>query len=103
MIEIGLQEYLLLAGLVFLIGMFGILLNRNNTILILVSIELMLLAVNINFVAFSSYIGDLKGQIFSLFILTIAAAEIAIGLAIVVVHFRNRKTIFVEDINELKG
>lgn len=101
--EITLAHYLSLAGLLFTIGVFGIFLNRKNLIVILMSIELMLLAVNINFVAFSSYMGDLTGQIFSMFILTIAAAEAAIGLAILVVLFRNRGNIAVEDLSQLKG
>ena len=103
MIDIGLHSYLILSAIVFAIGAAGIFLNRNNIIVILMSIELMLLAVNINFVAFSSYLNDLTGQVFSLFVLTIAAAEAAIGLAILVAHFRNRNSILVNDINELKG
>lgn len=103
MLEIGLAHYLTLAGLLFTIGVFGIFLNRKNMIVILMSIELMLLAVNINFVAFSSYWGDLTGQVFTMFILTVAAAEAAIGLAILVVFFRNKGTIAVEDIAGLKG
>ena len=86
-----------------MLGIFGIFLNRKNIIVILMSIELILLAVNINFVAFSYYLGDLTGQIFSIFILTVAAGEAAIGLAIVVVYFRNRGSIAVEDINVMKG
>ena len=101
--EIGLQHYLILAGLIFTIGVFGIFLNRKNVIVILMSVELMLLAVNINFVAFSSFLHDLAGQVFTMFILTVAAAEAAIGLAILVVFFRNRGTIAVEDISTLKG
>lgn len=101
--EITLAHYLALAGLLFTIGVFGIFLNRKNLIIILMSIELMLLAVNINFVAFSSHIGDLTGQVFSMFILTVAAAEAAIGLAILVVFFRNRGSIAVEDLSQLKG
>ena len=101
--EIGLYHYLVLAALLFTIGVFGIFLNRKNVIVILMSIELMLLAVNINFVAFSSYMGDLAGQVFALFVLTVAAAESAIGLAILVVFFRNRGSIAVEDISSLKG
>ena len=100
---IGLQHYLVVAAALFVIGIFGIFLNRKNVIVILMSIELMLLAVNINFVAFSSASGDLVGQVFSLLILTVAAAEAAIGLAILVVFFRNRGTIEVEDINMMKG
>lgn len=101
--DITLAHYLALAGLLFTIGVFGIFLNRKNLIIILMSIELMLLAVNINFVAFSSHIGDLTGQVFSMFILTVAAAEAAIGLAILVVFFRNRGSIAVEDLSQLKG
>jgi NADH-quinone oxidoreductase subunit K len=100
---IGLAHYLILASLLFTIGVFGIFLNRKNVIIILMSIELMLLSVNINFVAFSSYLHDLAGQVFAMFILTVAAAEAAIGLAILVVFFRNRGTIAVEDISEMKG
>lgn len=101
--DIGLTHYLVLAGLLFTIGVFGMFLNRKNVIIILMSIELMLLAVNINFVAFSSFLNDLAGQVFTMFILTVAAAEAAIGLAILVVFFRNKGTIAVEDIAELKG
>ena len=100
---IGLSHYLILAAIVFTIGIVGIFLNRKNVIIILMSIELMLLAVNINFVAFSVFRGDLIGQIFSIFVLTVAAAEAAIGLAILVTYFRNRSTIAVEDISTLKG
>ncbi|MGA7674364.1 MAG: NADH-quinone oxidoreductase subunit NuoK [Rhizomicrobium sp.] len=100
---IGLGHYLAVAAALFTIGVFGIFLNRKNIIVILMSIELILLAVNINFIAFSSYLGDLVGQIFALFVLTVAAAEAAIGLAILVVFFRNRRTIAVEDVNLLKG
>ena len=100
---IGLGNYLAVAAALFTIGVFGIFLNRKNIIVILMSIELILLAVNINFIAFSSYLGDLVGQIFALFVLTVAAAETAIGLAILVVFFRNRRTIAVEDVNLLKG
>lgn len=103
MLDIGLAHYLILAGLLFTLGVFGIFLNRKNVIVILMSVELMLLAVNINFVAFSSFLGDLAGQIFAMFVLTVAAAEAAIGLAILVVFFRNRGTIAVEEISELKG
>lgn len=101
--EIGLQHYLTLGAIVFTLGVFGIFLNRKNVIVILMAIELMLLSVNINLVAFSSFLGDLTGQIFALFVLTVAAAEAAIGLAIVVVYFRNRGSIAVEDINLMKG
>jgi len=100
---IGLEHYLVVAAALFVIGIFGIFLNRKNVIVILMSIELMLLAVNLNFVAFSSKSGDLVGQVFSLLILTVAAAEAAIGLAILVVFFRNRGTIDVEDANVMKG
>ena len=103
MLEIGLFHYLVLAGVLFTVGVFGLFLNRKNMIVILMSVELMLLAVNINFVAFSSYLGDLTGQVFTMFILTVAAAEAAIGLAILVVFFRNRGSIAVEDIARLKG
>src|SRR5512142_1697679 len=100
---IGLGYYLALAAILFTIGVFGIFLNRKNVIIILMSIELILLAVNINFVAFSSFLHDLVGQVFALFVLTVAAAEAAIGLAILVVYFRNRRTIAVEDVNMMKG
>ena len=100
---IGLSNYLAVAAILFTIGVVGIFLNRKNIIIILMSVELILLAVNINFVAFSSYLGDLVGQVFALFILTVAAAEAAIGLAILVVYFRNRGTIAVEDVNVMKG
>ncbi|MCW1919604.1 NADH-quinone oxidoreductase subunit NuoK [Rhodobacter sp. KR11] len=101
--NIGLEHYLAVAAALFVIGIFGIFLNRKNVIVILMSIELMLLAVNINLVAFSSLSGDLVGQIFTMLILTVAAAEAAIGLAILVVFFRNRGTIEVEDANVMKG
>ncbi len=101
--EIGLGHYLAVAACIFTLGIFGIFLNRKNVIVILMSVELMLLAVNINLVAFSSFLGNLTGQVFALFVLTVAAAEAAIGLAIVVVYFRNRGTIAVEDINLMKG
>jgi len=100
---IGLEHYLVVAAALFVIGIFGIFLNRKNVIVILMSIELMLLAVNINFVAFSSMSGDLVGQVFTMFVLTVAAAEAAIGLAILVVYYRNRGSIAVEDINLMKG
>ena len=103
MIEIGLAHYLAVAAILFTLGIFGIFLNRKNVIIILMSVELMLLAVNINLVAFSAYAGDLVGQIFALFILTVAAAEAAIGLAILVVFFRNRGSIAVDDVNLMKG
>jgi NADH-quinone oxidoreductase subunit K len=101
--DIGLSHYLSIGAILFTIGVFGIFLNRKNVIIILMSIELMLLAVNINFVAFSAFLGDLVGQIFVLLILTVAAAEAAIGLAIVVVYFRNRGTIAVDDVSLMKG
>jgi NADH-quinone oxidoreductase subunit K len=101
--EIALAHYLTVAAILFTLGIFGIFLNRKNVIIILMSIELMLLAVNINLVAFSAHLGDLTGQVFALFVLTVAAAEAAIGLAILVVYFRNRGSIAVEDINRLKG
>ena len=100
---IGLSHYLILAAILFTIGVFGIFLNRKNVIVILMSIELMLLAVNINFVSFSAYLHDLAGQAFTMFILTVAAAEAAIGLAILVVFFRAKGTIAVEDISTMKG
>jgi len=100
---IGLPQYLTVAAILFTIGVFGIFLNRKNVIVILMSIELMLMAVNINMVAFSSFLGDLVGQVFALVVLTVAAAEAAIGLAIVVTYFRNRGSIAVEDINLMKG
>ena len=103
MLTIGLTHYLLVAAILFAIGIFGIFLNRKNVIIILMSVELMLLAVNINFVAFSVALGNLVGQVFALFVLTVAAAEAAIGLAILVIYFRNRGTIAVEDINLMKG
>ena len=100
---IGLEHYLAVSAALFVIGIFGIFLNRKNVIIILMSIELMLLSVNINFVAFSSFAGDLVGQIFTLFVLTVAAAEAAIGLAILVCFYRNRGSIAVEDVNVMKG
>ena len=103
MLDVGLSHYLVLAGMLFTLGIFGIFLNRKNVIVILMSIELMLLAVNINFVAFSAYLGDLTGQIFTMFVLTVAAGEAAIGLAIIVVYYRNRGSIAVEDINMMQG
>ena len=101
--EIGLGHYLILGVVIFSIGIIGIFLNRKNVIVILMSIELILLAVNINLVSFSIFINDLTGQIFAMFILTVAAAEAAIGLAIIVVYYRNKGTIRVEEINSLKG
>ena len=103
MINIGLGHYLTLGAIIFTIGIIGIFLNRKNVIVILMCIELILLAVNINFVSFSIFLNDLTGQIFTLFILTVAAAEAAIGLAIIVVYYRNSGTIRVEEIDKLKG
>ena len=103
MLEIGLAHYLSVAAILFTLGIFGIFLNRRNVIVILMAIELMLLAVNINLVAFSNHLGDLVGQVFAMFVLTVAAAEAAIGLAILVVYFRNRGSIEVEDINMMRG
>lgn len=100
---IALENYLAVAAVIFVIGIFGLFLNRKNIIILLMSIELMLLSVNINLVAFSSYLGDLTGQVFTLLILTVAAAEAAIGLAILVSFFRNRGSIAVEDVNMMKG
>jgi NADH-quinone oxidoreductase subunit K len=100
---IGLTHYLIVAAIMFTLGILGIILNRKNIIVILMSVELILLAVNINLVSFSSFLGDLTGQVFSLFILTVAAAEAAIGLAIMVTYYRNRGSIAVEDINAMKG
>ncbi|HIB68753.1 MAG TPA: NADH-quinone oxidoreductase subunit NuoK [Phycisphaerales bacterium] len=101
--KIGLAHYLTVAAILFTLGIFGIFLNRKNVIIILMSIELMLLAVNINLVAFSAHLDDLTGQIFAMLVLTVAAAEAAIGLAILVVYFRNRGSIAVDDINLMKG
>ncbi len=101
--EVGLAHYLTVAAILFTLGILGIFLNRKNVIIILMSVELMLLAVNINLVAFSVELGDLVGQIFAMLVLTVAAAEAAIGLAILVVYFRNRGSIAVEDINLMKG
>ena len=103
MTEISLEHYLILAAIIFTIGIIGIFLNRKNLIVILMSIELLLLAVNINLVSFSIFLNDLNGQVFTLFILTVAAAEAAIGLAIIVAYYRNAGSIRVEDINTLKG
>ena len=100
---VPLTHYLTFAAILFTIGVFGIFLNRKNVIIILMSVELILLSVNVNFIAFSAYLGDLAGQVFAMFILTVAAAEAAIGLAIVVVYFRNRGSIDVDDINLMKG
>ena len=103
MFEIGLGHYLTLGAIIFTVGVVGIFLNRKNIIVILMCIELILLAVNVNLVSFSIFINDLTGQIFTLFILTVAAAEAAIGLAIIVAYYRNSGTIRVEEINKLKG
>jgi len=103
MIEIGLGHYLTLAAIIFAIGIVGIFLNRKNVIIILMSIELILLAVNINMVSFSIYLQDLVGQVFTMFILTVAAAEAAVGLAIIVIYYKNRGSINVEQISSLKG
>jgi NADH-quinone oxidoreductase subunit K len=103
MTEIGLSHYLAVAAILFTIGVFGIFVNRKNVIILLMSVELLLLAVNINLVAFSSFLGDLAGQVFAMFVLTVAAAEAAVGLAILVVFFRNRGDISVEGVNLMKG
>lgn len=103
MLEIGLSHYLTVAAILFALGVLGIFANRKNVIVILMSVELMLLAVNINLVAFSTYLHDMTGQVFAMMVLTVAAAEAAIGLAILVVFFRNRGTIAVEDVNMMKG
>ena len=100
---ISLSQYLVLGGILFAISVLGIFLNRKNVIILLMAIELMLLAVNMNFIAFSHYLGDIHGQVFVFFILTVAAAESAIGLAILVVLFRNLRTINVDDLDHLKG
>jgi len=101
--DIGISHYLSVSAMLFTIGMLGIFLNRKNILIILMSVEIILLSVNLNFVAFSAHLGDLMGQIFALFVLTVAAAEAAIGLAILVVFFRNRGSIAVEDVNMMKG
>jgi len=103
MIEIGLGHYLTLAAIIFTIGIIGIFLNRKNIIIILMSIELILLAVNINLVSFSIYLQNLIGQVFAMFILTVAAAEAAVGLAIIVIYYKNKGSINVEQISSLKG
>jgi NADH-quinone oxidoreductase subunit K len=102
-LEVGLVHYIILSSIIFVIGVCGLFLNRKNIIVILMSMELILLSVNINLVAFSSYLQDLTGQIFSMLILTVAAAEAAIGLAILVVYYRNRSTIEVEDVSQMRG
>ena len=101
--QVGLSHYLTVAAILFTIGVFGIFLNRKNVIIILMSIELILLSVNVNLVAFSAYLGDLVGQVFAMFVLTVAAAEAAIGLAVLVVFYRNRGSIAVEDVNMMRG
>ena len=103
MLAVGLFHFLAVSGLLLVLGIFGIFLNRKNVIVILMSIELILLAVNINLVAFSAFLGDIVGQVYALIVLTVAAAEAAIGLAILVAYFRNRGSIAVEDINLMKG
>ena len=103
MIEIGLGHYLTLAAIIFTIGIVGVFLNRKNVIIILMSIELILLAVNINLVSFSIYSQNLVGQVFTMFILTVAAAEAAVGLAIIVIYYKNKGSINVDQINSLKG
>jgi len=103
MIEVSLGHYLILSAIVFVIGVIGLFLNRKNIIVLLMSVELMLIAVNINLVAFSVYLQDIVGQVFTMFVLTVAAGEAAIGLAILVVFFRNKGSIHVDDINTLKG
>lgn len=103
MTTVGVGHYLTVAAILLVLGIFGIFLNRKNVIIIMMSVELILLAVNLNLVAFSSSLNDLAGQVFALFVLTVAAAEAAIGLAIVVVYFRNRGSIQVEDVNLMKG
>ncbi len=100
---IGLGHYLTVGAILFVLGLFGIFLNRKNIIVILMAIELILLSVNINLVAFSVFLGDMVGQVFAMFVLTVAAAEAAIGLAILVIYFRNRGTIAVDDVNQMKG
>ena len=100
---VSLGHYLILGAIIFTIGVLGIFLNKKNIVVILMSIELLLLSVNINFIAFSSYLNDISGQVFAMFTLTIAASEAAIGLAILVVFFRNKSSIAVEDVNQMKG
>jgi NADH-quinone oxidoreductase subunit K len=102
-VTVGLSHYLTVAAILFTIGIFGIFINRKNVIVILMSVELILLAVNINLVAFSAFLGDLVGQVFALLVLTVAAAEASIGLAILVVFYRNRGSIAVEDVNVMRG
>ena len=101
--EISLEHYLIISSLLFAVGVSGLFMNRKNVITILMSVELMLLAVNINFVAFSVYLQDIVGQVFSIIVLSIAAAEVSIGLAILVLYYRNRGSIEIEDINQMRG
>ena len=101
--SIGIEHYLVVSSILFVLGVLGIFLNRKNVIIILMAIELILLAVNLNFVAFSAFLHDLTGQIFAMFVLTVAAGEAAIGLAILVIYFRRRGTIAVDDVNRMKG
>jgi len=100
---IGIEHYLVVSSILFVMGMLGIFLNRKNVIIILMAIELILLAVNLNLVAFSAFLGDMTGQVFAMFVLTVAAGEAAIGLAILVIYFRQRGTIAVDDVNQMKG
>ncbi|MEP3353956.1 MAG: NADH-quinone oxidoreductase subunit NuoK [Parasphingorhabdus sp.] len=100
---IGVEHYLVVSSILFVMGMLGIFLNRKNIIIILMAIELILLAVNLNLVAFSAFLGDMTGQVFAMFVLTVAAGEAAIGLAILVIYFRQRGTIAVDDVNQMKG
>ena len=100
---IGIQHFLTVSAVLFVMGVLGIFINRKNVIIILMAIELILLSVNLNFVAFSAYLGDLVGQVFAMFVLTVAAGEAAIGLAILVIYFRGRATISVDDVNRMKG
>lgn len=100
---IGIEHYVVVSSILFVLGVLGIFLNRKNVIIILMAIELILLAVNLNLVAFSAFLGDLVGQVFAMFVLTVAAAEAAIGLAILVIYFRNRGSIAVDEINQMKG
>ena len=100
---IGIEHYLVVSSILFVLGVLGIFMNRKNIIVALMAIELILLAVNINLLAFSAFLGDLTGQIFAMFVLTVAAGEAAIGLAILVIYFRSRGTIAVDDVNQMKG
>ena len=103
MLEIGLAHYLTVGAILFVLGVFGIFMNRKNVIVILMSIELILLSVNINLVAFSAFLGDVTGQVFAMFVLTVAAGEAAIGLAILVIYFRNRGSIAIDDVSQMRG